>query len=288
MDECTRRRSPDGSSEKLRYRAMGLFNILSPAASRVPTSAPVSLLERHLCLCRRTKSVGIDRGLSICIIHAQKPQAGRIDPWPATEPEVCKALRWSEERLFLTCIEYIKAHYYRAGEADYLLCRILNECEHRLGQPISRHPFMESVEGVLGGESLVKSLTSAGEPETVIALLKDKYGLGDTVISGRAQDIPRQVDRLFRPILTALARHPKFLYFEVDNEPWSSRRRTRRVSCWLDYTVIHAHFAQRETRITLCVFSHGYPSDREDAYYILTTHHPKIIDYLRRHIKEPG
>jgi hypothetical protein len=288
MDKCTKRCSPDGSSEKSRYRAMGLFNILSPAASRAPTSAPASLLERHLCFCRKTRSVGIDRGLSICIIHSQKPQAGRIDPWPVTEPEVCRVLRWPEERLLLTCIEYIKAHYYRAGEADHLLCKILNECEHRLGRPVSKHPFVENVEGVLGRESLVKSLTSAVEPEMVIALLRDKYGLSDTVISGRARDVPGEVDRLLRPILAGFARHSEFLYFEVDNELLAARNKTRGVSCWLDYTVVHAHFAHGRRPITLCVFSHSYPRDREDTYYILTTHHPKIIDYLRSHIKAPG
>lgn len=143
---------------------MGLLHRLSPAASRVPTSAPASLLERHLCFCRRTRSIGIDRGPSISIVYSRKPQAQTIDPWPATELEVRKALWWSEERLLLTFIEYIKAHHCRAGEADYLLCRILNECEQRLGRPISQHPFKEDVEGVMGHEPLAKSLTSAARP----------------------------------------------------------------------------------------------------------------------------
>ena len=267
---------------------MSLLNMLSPAASRMPASAPTSLLERHLCFCRRTKSVGIDRGLFICIIHSQKPQAGEIDPWPATELEVCRALRWSEERLLQTCIEYIKANHSRAGEADHLLCRILNECEHRLGQPLSAHPFIDSAEEVLGREALVKSLTSTDKPEAAISVLRDKYGLGDTVISGKAGDVLGEIKRLLRPVLAGLARHPKFLYFEVDNEPWDARQKTQGISSWLDYTVIHARFAQPQKSITFCIFRHSRPHDTEDTYYILATHHPKLIDYLRSHVKEAG
>jgi len=288
MGKCAKMRSPNGISEKSGYGAMGLLNMLSPAASRVPASAPASLLERHLCFCRRTKFIGIDRGLSICIVHSRKPQAGDIDPWPATEFEICRSLRWSEERLLQTCIEYIKAHHSRAGEADHLLCRILNECEQRLGRPVSAHPFIDSVEEVLDRESLVKSLTSTAEPEAAIAVLKGKYGLGDTIVSGRARDVPGEVKRLLRPVLAGLARHTKFLCFEVDNESWNARQKTQGISCWLDYTVMHARFAQPQRPITLCVFSHSRPPDTEDTYYILATHHPKLIDYLRSHVRQAG
>jgi len=267
---------------------MSLLNRLSPAASRVPTSTPASLLERHLCFCRRTRSIGIDRGLSISIVYSRKPHADTIDPWPATELEVRKALRWSEERFLLTFLMHIQAHHYRAGEADYLLCRILNECEQRLGRPVSPHPFKESVEEVLGREPSVKSLTSTAEPETAIAVLKRKYGLGEAVIVGRARDIPGEVKRLLRPVLAGLARHSKFLCFEVDNESWNARQKTQGISCWLDYTVVHARFAQPQTPITFCVFSYSRSHDSQDTYYILVTHQPKIIDYLRSHMKEAG
>ncbi len=265
---------------------MGLLNMLSPAASRVPASAPKSLLERHLCFCRRTRSVGIDRGLSISIVHSEKPQAGQIDPWPATELEVCKALRWPEERLLRTCIDYIKANYSRAGEADHLLCRIMNECEQRLGRPVSAHPFIDGAEGVLSRESLVKSLTSTDKPEAAISILRDKYGLGDTVIAGRTSDVSGEIRRLLRPVLAGLACHPKFLYFEVDNEPWNARQKTQGISSWLDYTVIHARFASPLKSITFCVFSHSRPQDTEGTYYILATHLPKLVDYLHSHMKK--
>ncbi len=232
--------------------------------------------------------MGIDRGLSISIVYSRKPQAQAIDPWPATELEVRRTLWWSEERLLLTFIEYIKAHYFRAGEADYLLCRILNECEQRLGRPMSAHPFISNAEDVLSREAFVKSLTSTAEPEAAIAVLKGKYGLGDAVISGRARDIPGEVRRLLRPVFAGLARHLKFLCFEVDNESWNARQKTQGISCWLDYTVIHARFAQPQRPITFCVFSHSHPRDGEDAYYILMTHQPKIIDYLRSRMKGTG
>ena len=267
---------------------MGLLGFLSPVATEVPASEPSSLLEQHLCLCRRTESVGIDCGRGIWIVYSHKPRAGDIDVWPATELEVRKALRWSEEHLLQTIVEYLKTALCRTQQADYLLCRILNECERRLGRPISAHPFTDDVEAVLGREPLVKSATSVADPERIIAFLKDKYNLGDTVITGRAPYVAGEVARLLRPILAGLKRHPKFLYFEIDNEPSGNHQKTQGVSCRMDCTVIHARFAHTETPITLCVFSHCCPHDREEVFYILSTYHPKIIDYLQSHVSASG
>jgi hypothetical protein len=232
--------------------------------------------------------VGLDCGPGVWIVHSRKPQSGRIDPWPAAEREVRKALGWSEERLLQSVVDYIKRHHCRAGEADYLLCRILNECERRLGQPLSAHPFTEDIEVVLGRESLVKHMALAVDPAKTIATLKRRYALGDAVITGKARDITGEVVRLLRPVLAGFKRHSKFQCFEVDNEPWRGQPQVRETSCWLDYTVIHARFSNRDRPITLCVFSYSCPSDREDAYYILATHHPKMIEYLRSHVREGG
>jgi len=262
---------------------MGLFDFLSSTAKGASTPEPTSLLEQHLCLCRKTKSVGIDCGPGIWIVCSHKPQAGNVDVWPASEREIREALGWSQEHLLQTVVEYLKTQHRRARQADYLLCRILNECERRLGQPVSAHPFTEDIEVVLGREPLVKSAISVADPEKIIAFLRDKYSLGDTVITGRAHDLAGEAARLLRPILAGLKRHSRFLYFEVDNEPLNDGRKAQAINCWLDYTVIHARFAHVDAPITLCVFSHSCPHDREDAYYILATHHPKIIDYLRSH-----
>lgn len=264
---------------------MGLFDFLSPAAPGASTPEPTSLLEQHLCLCRKTQSFGVDCGLGVWVVDSRKPRAGKTDMWPATEADVCQTLGWSQEQLLQSVEEHIKTRHVEVEPADYLLCRILNECERRLGQPVSLHPFTQDVEAVLGRESLVKAVMSAADVNGVVAFLKGRYGLGDTVITGRTGDITGEVTRLLRPILAGLRRHSQFLCFEVDNELSAESREMPGMNCRQDYTVIHARFMHRDVPITLCVFSHG-GGDREDArYYILATHHPKIVDYLRTHAR---
>jgi hypothetical protein len=265
---------------------MSLLDFMATAMRRSPASPPGSLLERHLCFCTRTKSIGIDHGPAVWIMYSRKPHAGVTDWWPATEREVRRSLGWSEERFLQTLVQHIKAHHYLVGEADCLSCRILNECERRLNLPISRHPFEETAEGLLRREGLLKSINTAGDPAVATEILKRRYGLSDAIVSGRTNDAAGEIRRLLRPILMGFTRHPKFLYFEVDNEPWGARHQTHGISCWLHYTVIHTHFAPKGTPTTLCVFTSQPPDGKGDSCHILATQNQRVIDYLRSHAKK--